>query len=603
MCQNRGWVSQQGLHAVRADLPPENRSGEGGMWRWRNTLWCVCAAVLAAATPLARAQPTVADALATFANGEAWVRGGGDAVRTPDGAAGVEATLRLGGRVAGRSSAWGDDACARALRGALDDARDGLGERFDPARLSLSLDLAAPLVPLRDDAVEREVASLSPGLDGVAVRVGERVEAVFPGAMLTTGAAPGAALVSLFVRISGDTGDALRPVAELRDRHKGGLYRFRSLLLAQPGPGEPPTPLVRGGRLITEGGMTAGEIVRTCDGIAQNLMERRPPDPESLALPGTYRAVADRYDPPETGLRECMVAAYALLRYASTPGVDGLTAVDARVRALELLRHAADRTTEFERDPVVASFALLAACEGLGEVGGEGGVLPVLIASCRAPLQRAYDGGGFDADLAPASYGAVALGLVALGETTGELSDIARAEGAVNQAYASAGVEGLVGQMPWLGLADVRLAALSGDEPRGGAALREMRRLVWDHQVGPGAEEADLVGGILLGGTRPDWQTLRPAAFVAAMLGEESLTRPDERLDEVAHLVRTARFVRQLCADDSSLLYTNPQRSAWGVREAVWSPDMPPDAASLALLTMSELSRSFCSITTQESGK
>lgn len=558
-----------------------------------NTLWCVLAAGIGVLAPHARAQPTVADALGTFTKAEAWLRDGGEDVSTPAGAAGVEATLRLGSRVAARVSAWGDDACGLALRGALDEARDSMGERFDPQRPTLSLEFAGELVPLRDDALDTEVERLSPGLDGVAVRIGERLEVTFPGEMLTTGAAPGAAMVSLFVRITGDTGEALRPIGELRDRHKAELYRFRSLLLAQPAPGGAPVPLVRGGRLVTEGAMTAGEIVRTCDGIAQNLIARRPPDPESLALPGTYKAIADRYDPPEASLRECTVAAYALLRYASTPGVDGLTAVDARVRALELLQYAADRTGEFERDPVVASFVLLAAEEGLGEVGGESGVVPRLIASCRAPIRRAYDEGGFDPDLPREAQGAAALGLVLLAETTGELADIARAEGAVKAAYVQAGVGGLVGQMPWLGLADLRLAALSGDEPRGLSALREMRRLVWDHQVGAGAKEADLVGGILLGKARPDWQTLRPASFIAAMLGDPVLTSADERLDEVANLVRTARFVRQLCADESSLLYANPERCEWGVRDAVWSPDMPPDAASLGLLTMSEMSRSL----------
>jgi hypothetical protein len=158
--------------------------------------------------------------------------------------------------------------------------------------------------------------------------------------------------------------------------------------------------------------------------------------------------------------------------------------------------------------------------------------------------------------------------------------------------------------MPWLGSAELRLAELKGQRDVPAAvALRQMRKMMWEHQVGPMDDSAmeskggglDAVGGIVFSARvagspgRPTWNTARPLAFTATMLGDPRLTDTAERNLELARVLAGLRFLRQLEADDfTAWMYPNRSRSRGGVRIAQWDQRMPPDASAMSLLAVCE---------------
>ena len=140
-----------------------------------------------------------AEAMRAFGRARSWVDGWrvpatGEAAAGPF-ASGVRVELRLGGRVIGRGESLGvpigtsaslRDAVAEALAEAevrLPITRDGFYEakRSEAAsRMALSVEFAGAMTPV-DAGSRRELSlTLSPGLEGVAVRVGQRVAAAFP---------------------------------------------------------------------------------------------------------------------------------------------------------------------------------------------------------------------------------------------------------------------------------------------------------------------------------------------------------------------------------------------------------------------------------------
>jgi hypothetical protein len=120
-----------------------------------------------------------------------------------------------------------------------------------------------------------------------------------------------------------------------------------------------------------------------------------------------------------------------------------------------------------------------------------------------------------------------------------------------------------------------------------------MRDLVWKFQMtdeDAGAEGPDLVGGIVFTSSSellPTSQSLRPLAFLATMMGDARLTDASERPMQVAKMLRSLRFVRQLAMDEAAChAAANPSMALYGVRAAAWDMRQSPEATSLALLTV-----------------
>jgi len=80
--------------------------------------------------------------------------------------------------------------------------------------------------------------------------------------------------------------------------------------------------------------------------------------------------------------------------------------------------------------------------------------------------------------------------------------------------------------------------------------------------------------------------------MAAAMLGDPALTPEGERPRELARLLPTLRFLRQLSAGEAeSRLYPNPERASGAVRLALWDQRQPPEATAMTLIAVTETVR------------
>jgi hypothetical protein len=164
--------------------------------------------------------------------------------------------------------------------------------------------------------------------------------------------------------------------------------------------------------------------------------------------------------------------------------------------------------------------------------------------------------------------------------------------------------------MPWAGWAELLCSrTTAGREIPSAPALREMRAQLWQHQLKgedlPG-EALDMAGGIVFTTTRqplPTWQAARPLAFIATMLGDPALTEEKEVPGELARLLASLRFLRQLTADEpESHMFKDAGRARGGVRASLFDQRMPPEATAMTLLAVCETIRSLDEIKARRAG-
>lgn len=553
-----------------------------------------------AAAPTSPEPPAPAIAMAAYRIVENWIRSGevpADPVETGIVAA-AAVTLRYGGEVVGRGvDTTGDGTTLwRAAREAWREAesrlpveRDALAERNMrevAGQVAITLELSGALVPL-DIAEFSEVATLlSPGLEGVAARIGDGTGAVFPGALLASGADPGKALGGLVSKLTDDPQMGVETASKLRTEHGAAFYRFRTAQLAQPRAGVLPVFLLRGGRLHPKTELSTAELRRFASGVASHLAQRRWPGVEKNGFSGTYDPVRGTFDPSIASDTDQALAAFALFRCAGTPGIDAAAAQAAQSAGLAALEALAGRSAEL--DPVAASLALGAireyASTPADRARDQAPSFNTLAAACEASLDKIAQSGP---DAVAASQRAViAWGLaVRRSPSAGEW---------VRRIYRETPPAELVSQMPWLGWAELTLAG-PGGAVSSATALRSMRSLLWQHQLAQAdlpPDSPDLEGGIVFTASKnplPTWQAARPIAFAATMVGDPRLTEPGEAARETARLLSSIRFLRQLAADEAAgHMYQSPPKAMWGVRAALWDQSMPLDASALTLLAVCE---------------
>lgn len=583
--------------------------------------------------------PAPADVMAAYRRVEGWVRSLSPPPATDEGVAGASGacvTLRFGGVVVGRGVSMGEgddesEAVARAAGRAIAQARERLPVERDAMReealldaaraIAIDLQVAHALTPLLGETFDDAGLEAGAGLEGVAVRAGDRVRAYFPGLMLSTNTAPGESLIAA----SADLDLPRDELARLKREHGVVAYRFGVTHLAQPGPGEEPVFLFRGGRVVALTEVNAANLRRFASGIAAHLQTRLAQrttgagadgvERETPGLLGDYEPWRDAYEPLLATPAQRALAAFAAFRFARSGGVDpgaaarasrfGWTILDDIARAdssgaeggsdaagsgltLLALAHAPPRPAEMPRmDAPPLRSALAARC---------------IERATRALRPRTPD----EPHAEPVPPPARALLACALARVAGaahapdnapELR--ARAEEAVRALFRDATPASLPNLMPWLGWAE--LALLARGEPIPTApALLEMRDLLWEHQVSPadaGVDAPDLVGGIVFTASRsplPGWQAARPLAFAATMLADPRLTPPDRRPAEAARLVTSLRFLMQLGVDARAAhMFRDRERSVGGVREAPWNQRMTIEASAMTLLAACEAIDAF----------
>lgn len=522
--------------------------------------------------------------------------------------AGASVTLRLGGRVLGRATSMVGDGgdVHRATLGAWREASGRLVVEQDEielerievlaSRVTVEVELAGPLTPVEGTTFDEAAGAASPGRTGVAMRLGQRTEAVFPGVQMGTGASPARALRAA----SGALGLPPVELMELRRTHQATPAVFETVHVVQVRPGGAPTFLHRGGRYVPSADVTGALLRASAAAMARHLRESAWPEgADPLGLRGNYRAISAQYDPPVASARTQALAAYALARFGTTPGMGAESSGDAIALAARVLAELAV-VSPGEDDPLADPVASALVAVAAPMVVAVDPRMEVALAvaefgtKARAAAREAAQSGA--ASQESAAVVAWALARVSRSADGAALTDRAIAEGMVREVMRSGGVDGLLSASPWVVWAALELqpeGELSGE-----VALRDLRSATWARQIGDavaGTGDQDYEGGIVLTAepTPPNAaHTLRALSALPAMLGDARLTPEDEVLAEVARVRRSLRFVLQLMfRDEEAYLARDRDRAIGGVRPALWEPVASTDATAMGLIVISDTLR------------
>lgn len=564
------------------------------------------------------APPAPDDAMRAFALVESWVRTGTppDDAAAPDMLACVAAvTLRLDAQIVGRGTDPSGKAGSllRATRGALAEAsaflslpNDALAadhRRAAFARFRIELELGGPLVPIAPLSYAEVDQTLRPGLDGVAARFGERVACVFPSAMLVANDTPAQALAAAISRASGDATLAMPMTREgqpgvIASRHGATYYRFSTSHLAQAAPGAPAQFLFRAGGVVDDANLDTNAIATTGELIANHL-GRLAPATGGPGVDGVYWPLLGKSDPAETTPLDLALGAIALKEFAmavqAMPGRAD-AAMDASGTALRLLQRLSQMGDAAMRDPGTAAATRVAIVMVLRDIYADDTELGSLTDRALKATAEIYAmDRGFSPACTPRCKPLVVYMMIVLSDPGSHQ----RALGvdALRRLYRETKPEMLVAHMPWLGRAEIIAA---GDQVPAAPALREMRETTWRHQLtrdDAGPDAPDLVGGIVFTSSRvllPTWQTARPLSFLATMIRDLRLTDEKDRAGELARVLASLRFVNQLCVDDAAcVLALEPGVALGGVCASPWDQRQSPEAAALALMSISETLRTL----------
>ena len=545
--------------------------------------------------------PDAAATLRAYSAVESFIRGTSPAV-DPKGLPavyGCSVVLRLAGEVVGRGSSIGGpgaqvgtDWISAAAGAAWAEAEHRLpASRTGEAGalmlkemrqgLLVSLELAGPLMRINGKVYGDFDATLQPGLDGVLASMDGKIGAVFPGAAAAVNVLPSQsaqrAVAMAATAARGEAGGgatvALTEPAELEKKHGVTLYRFRTAHVAQWRADKGPELLYRGQKLVDQQDVDGvAELWHIADRLAGHLANRA-----DAALEQTVALSTGISEPAADRVLVAAATKFALDRYLRVRGETELAAaVRARVARWEAT------LGEF-----AASVSTPAADAGL--LLGNNTLPPEAVKRLRESSART--------DTRPEqsliAYALVAArppvaGWPAAGDEGRRLT---------RQILSQSTPGGLATHMPWIGWSELELRTRDAAKSVPSApALREMRTLIWKHQlqaVDAGPDGQDMVGGIVVPGSQsplPTWQTARLVAFLGTMLGEPELTTPQERPAEVVRLLAAARFLRQLQVDDALGWMCRDAAAVKGsLRNATWDQRTQEDATAMALLAVLEI--------------
>lgn len=615
---------QSGARAIKGGLSRRNAiaASENLRWVWfvgsvvlraHNILVVAAAVVLSLAAPLnmfsAHAQPSASDAMSAYRTVQEWIHTWSvpDQAQPidPPGAAGACVTLRLSGRVMGRGVSMTDNGTSlwEAARRAWHEAastmpveRDALRQenlRALAPQLMIDVQIAGDMTPLLANSLTEAALSVSPGRQGVAARVNERIEAIFPGHMLSLNMTPGDG----FIAALGALGLAPNELSSLKKETGLILYRFDVQHIAQPAPGEPPLFLTRGGRVVATRDITPASLRRFGDQLAANLLQRQWPGEEPFGLLGTYKPWLGEYENGPAAPLEQALAALALARWAevSTDRAEVRAAALAGAKSI-LQQLDAHHEGEPKPEPDVAANSMQALANM--RIAGLSNERPPASRATAPAAVSSATGGPISAngpEPAPIARSIRAFATAQGARTHGvdELAHAARRD--VRELFQKTPPAQLPALMPWLGWAELMLLE-PGERVPSAIALREFRDLVERHQISAvdvaGEGDDDFVGGVVFtkgDAALPTWHSIRPMIFLATMVGDTRLTSPDERAAHFVRLLDGVRFARELAVDEANChMFPNPDRALGGVRVALWDQRQPIEATALTLLFVAE---------------
>lgn len=241
------------------------------------------------------------------------------------GTTGVSVVLRAAGSVVGRGDANPADglslrrAMGRAMGEALGAMRSAIeksGENLGP-KLSLEIEFAGEPTPLIGKSVVDASRRVRPGIDGLAVRRGQRWAIAYPGRLLAVNAADNP--IATFAGLAADLGLQAADLADLGAQRDVALYRVDTVRLVQLAPGAMPTALWRNDELVADGAVDRDALAQLLASTARRLVRsvyRPAVDVPPRGFFGDYRPVTDERRPPIAPAFEQMLCCLALLHLA-----------------------------------------------------------------------------------------------------------------------------------------------------------------------------------------------------------------------------------------------------------------------------------------------
>lgn len=483
------------------------------------------------------------------------------------------------------------------------------------AQIQISLEVCGeptPFTPLAFDVVDMD---LKPGLDGVAVRMGDHVESLFPATMLIRDQSPGDALAACIGLAASNptlgirTNPMTQPPAVAKS-HEAVFYHFRPWHVAQTAPAAPAKFLHRGSKVFAPRDLTMASLSAWGDAMAKRLVatsdiepldQTDPPHPDAkdricLYLPGTIRFAEGKTESARASLRQQTLVALALDRYAAiVSGTPSDSASNGGIRLLrDVLEHVPSKAPSVETDEDAISkdiayqtmLARLSYEQSFRPWHGKPGVSVVSRWDPVLDINRiaAVDEQSPARKLSISSRAKLAYALA--------LRKDARAEDHIKDVFRSASAGNLQDAMPWIGLADLTQATQAGRAPAA-ALLREWREQIYARMIPPAAagdDDADLAGGLAPGiGKPPTAESARSVIFIARMLREPLLTDDAEKGKEISRLLAALRFLRQLTIDENSAYAASDlPATLWAVRRTAWDQRLDPEDSAMTLMAVCE---------------
>lgn len=513
----------------------------------------------------------------------------------------ISITLRLEGRVLARAVAA--EGGAEALREAVSLLMERAESRLpfpkdatwpEPVRrlaplMQLGVELGGRPVPMEIDRLADATLRISPGLEGVAVRIGDRLGAGMPSRMLEEGVEPSLVLRSLVSELSGDPTLGVVSPEDLRREHGVRFYRFDVVHVAEVEPGAAPVFLFRGGEVVRSSELRGRELVAFAEDLALHLMMRKPREEgDADPLGGALRPIQGVFESENATPLQLALSALALERLATSERYDP----GIRRGAADFVRRlavAAAAIGEEETDEASAAVwsGLRAASPMFDAIVADDEAIESFLLAC----DRAVDG---------ALRRAEALGATVRPATLWALAERSRADEDLHprvrrmlrRVWSETGPERSVSLLPWAGWAELALAE-GREEVEGEEALRRARIMVWMHQLDAadtGREAPDLAGGVVFTAGEnplPTWHTVRPVSFFASMLGDPRLTEREEAGREASRMLASIRFLRQLSVRETeAYAHRYRHRSMGGVRAALWDQRLHPEATAMTLIVV-----------------
>jgi hypothetical protein len=475
--------------------------------------------------------------------------------------AGIHLILRHRGRPL--ASTWAATAAGHtnpvqhATAALLDEARsDGTLARL-PRNLideglrgtTLEAETAGAFEPMTASTLEAVASDLDPAADGIALRVGEHWHVRFPSALRMTGSA---ATLDTLHELAAVAGLSPLALSEARRIGRATLYRFGTVDLCQRSGERIPRVFTRG---MKDAPWTCDRaaLLRQVEQIVTHLgthftTPTKPNENDTIVLGSTYFPHSDRWRPLNASARDWALARLAFLTAAGTPGLDAAVAE----RSLQWAEYCSPRTAP--ADHVCAALRLESAAER-----SEGSIEQVttLLDNTNAA----------DSDRAVAAWA-----------LAGFQPDHPRLRVFLDEATLLPPSQ-LMQMLPWLGWADIRMAAAGDGPPR--------LATVWNllgTRTAAALEDA----------TTPTADMLPLAAFLASAAGDRSIYPEAEQAAAFRAMCRSLELLDLLVVGPGEArFYPAPDTMQGGVRLSPWDERMPIRAQAMAILMLREALRAM----------